>query len=72
MVAPIAFKSDTAEFVMEVINKLETQKGHRVRTVRTDNGGEYVNNELGSFFKSKGISHETTAAYTPQQNGKAE
>ena len=72
VVEPVAFKSDTTQFAIDTINNLETRTGQRVCTVRTDNGGEYVNNELNSFFKLKGITHETTAAYTPQQNGKAE
>ena len=37
--------------------------------LRTDNGGEYMSTE---FQKSKGIQHELTIAYTPQQNGIAE
>jgi transposase InsO family protein len=40
--------------------------------VRTDQGSEYLNAELKTFYKSKGIIHETMAPYTPEQNGKAE
>ena len=40
--------------------------------MRSDNGTEYVNGTLERFFKKNGIVHETTAPYTPQQNGKAE
>ncbi len=50
----------------------ETQTGHKIKLVRTDNGSEYINNELSNFFKSKGILHQTTAPYTPEQNGAAE
>ena len=39
---------------------------------RTDNGGEYVNSTVVTFFKTKGIDPQTTVPYTPQQNGKAE
>jgi transposase InsO family protein len=55
-----------------VIELLESQSGKRTRTVRTDNGGEYINHELGDYFKKKGISHQTTVRYTPEQNGAAE
>jgi transposase InsO family protein len=72
IVRPIKRKTHAAEFVKESIILLETQTGERVRKVRTDNGGEYINDYLGEFFKSKGIIHETTAPYTPEQNGKAE
>ena len=34
--------------------------------LRTDNGGEYISTVSGV---SKGIQHELTVAYTPQQNG---
>lgn len=37
--------------------------------MRSDRGGEYINS---SYFESTGIIHETTAPYTPQQNGIAE
>jgi transposase InsO family protein len=72
VVQPITFKSDTAAFVMETITMLETQSGARVRRVRTDGGGEYVNNTLEAFFKSKGVILETTVPYSPEMNGAAE
>ena len=48
------------------------QAGQQLKLVRTDRGSEYLNAPLMDFFKSKGIIHGTTAAYTPQQNGAAE
>lgn len=45
---------------------------HDVRILHTDNGREYVNHEFRKFLESKGISHECTAPYTPQQNGRSE
>jgi transposase InsO family protein len=72
VVRPIARKSDTAAVVREVIDMLETQSGERAQAVRTDNGTEYVNDVLGSYFKTKGIVHQTTVPYTPEQNGAAE
>lgn len=57
----------------EVINFFEKQSGFQVLTLRSDNGTEYVNKELEDFLKSKGIiQHQTTARYTPEQNGAAE
>ncbi|CAL2230464.1 unnamed protein product [Prunus armeniaca] len=40
--------------------------------LRSDNGGEYVNKVLHSYFQEHGILHETTCPYTPQQNDVAE
>ncbi len=43
-----------------------------VKSIRTDNGGEYLSNEFKSFLQEHGINHQLTIAYTPQQNGVAE
>nr|GEX91730.1 retrovirus-related Pol polyprotein from transposon TNT 1-94 [Tanacetum cinerariifolium] len=40
-----------------------------VRNIRTDNGTEFVNQTLRSYYESVGISHETSVARSPQQNG---
>jgi len=71
-VCPIAYKSEVTDTVQQVLIMLEVQSGCKVKTVRTDRGGEYVNHALNQWFKSEGIVHETTAPYTPQQNGAAE
>src|SRR5947209_362323 len=65
-------KSKTAGVVREVISMLETQCGRRVKAIRTDNGTEYVNKELTEFLQSRGIIHQTTVPYNPEQNGAAE
>jgi hypothetical protein len=51
---------------------LMTQQDKLIKTVRTDNGTEYVNKEMDSYLSSLGIRHEHSMAYTPQQNGEAE
>ena len=58
--------------VKEVFQRLETQTGQKLQKVRTDRGGEYLNTELDGYYKSKGVVHQTTAPYTPEQNGVAE
>ncbi|GKC54344.1 retrovirus-related pol polyprotein from transposon TNT 1-94 [Tanacetum coccineum] len=40
-----------------------------VRNIRTDNGTEFVNRTLHSYYESVSISHETSVARSPQQNG---
>ncbi|GKE25603.1 zinc finger, CCHC-type containing protein, partial [Tanacetum coccineum] len=46
--------------------EVELQQNSLFKTLRTDRGGEYHD---PSYFQSVGIIHQTTAPYTPQQNG---
>nr|GEY90405.1 hypothetical protein [Tanacetum cinerariifolium] len=43
-----------------------------VRTVRTDNGTEFVNKTLTDLFESVGITHQTSVPRSPLQNGVVE
>ncbi|GJU43139.1 retrovirus-related pol polyprotein from transposon TNT 1-94 [Tanacetum coccineum] len=43
-----------------------------VRNVRTDNKTEFVNQTLCDFYENVSISHQTSVARTPQQNGVVE
>ncbi|GJW84520.1 zinc finger, CCHC-type containing protein, partial [Tanacetum coccineum] len=49
--------------------EVELQQGSLIKRFRTDRGGEYMDT---LYFQSVGIIHETTAPYTPQQNGISE
>nr|GEX05435.1 retrovirus-related Pol polyprotein from transposon TNT 1-94 [Tanacetum cinerariifolium] len=42
-----------------------------VKCLRTDNGTEFVNQTLREYYEQVGISHETSVARSPQQNGVA-
>ena len=39
--------------------------GYQLRTLRTDRGGEYVNNEMRDYCEGEGISHELAPPYQP-------
>ncbi len=76
-VHPIVLKSHVGALIKRVFiqweNQLSTpEQKFTVKAVRTDNGGEYVNADLTAYFQSKGVVHQKTAPYTPEQNGKAE
>ncbi|GJT05176.1 retrovirus-related pol polyprotein from transposon TNT 1-94 [Tanacetum coccineum] len=43
-----------------------------VRNIRTDNGTEFVNQTLKAYYEEVRISHQTSVARTPQQNGVVE
>jgi transposase InsO family protein len=72
VVRPVATKHEVANVTIEVIKLLENQSGHRLLVARTDNGTEYVNSTLADYFRSKGVLHQKTVRYTPEQNGAAE
>ncbi|GJU73294.1 retrovirus-related pol polyprotein from transposon TNT 1-94 [Tanacetum coccineum] len=40
-----------------------------VRNIKTDNGTEFVNQTLKAYYEEVEISHQTSVARTPQQNG---
>ena len=65
-------KSEVSATTQEVLTLMENITDYKIKAIRTDNGGEYINTELYSFFKGKGIEPQTTMPYTPEQNGKAE
>ncbi|KAJ9516547.1 hypothetical protein QJQ45_015104, partial [Haematococcus lacustris] len=69
---PISSKAQVPDTVRTVIEELETQSGYRCKAIRTDNGTEYVNSRMKEYCASKGIVHQHSAPYSPQQNGAAE
>ena len=44
----------------------------KVKVIRTDLGGEYMNLEMGKMLEAIGAKHETSASGVSQQNGRAE
>lgn len=65
-------KNELFDKFLEFKAKVEKQTGKFIKTVRSDNGGEYRSNELEDYLKKEGIRHQFTVDYTPQQNGMAE
>jgi transposase InsO family protein len=68
----IKVKSQVPEEIKSVIAELERQTGLQVKAIRSDRGGEYINQTLQDYLKKKGIVQQLTAPYSPEQNGKAE
>ncbi|KAJ9522181.1 hypothetical protein QJQ45_005236 [Haematococcus lacustris] len=65
-------KAQVPDIVKQVIEQLETQSGQRCKAIRTDNGTEYVNKQMQQYCSDKGIIHQHSAPYSPEQNGAAE
>ena len=65
-------KKDLISIFQKFVNLIQTQFSMSIKTLRFDNEGEYISHEFRQFCDSKGIIHETTCPYTPQQNGVSE
>ena len=67
-------KSEVLTKFKEYVTYVENQGGNQgnVKLLRTDNGGEYTSNDFVKYCAEKGISHQFTNPYCPEQNGVAE
>ena len=65
-------KSQGADAAKQAITWLEQLSGENVKCIRTDCGKEFLQYNLKSWLTERGINHETTAGYEPQQNGQVE
>nr|GEW51964.1 retrovirus-related Pol polyprotein from transposon TNT 1-94 [Tanacetum cinerariifolium] len=66
---PTKTKDETPEVIKNFLKKIYVRLQAPVIIVRTDNGTEFKNHVLKEYFDSVGITHETSAAKTPQLNG---
>lgn len=62
-------KSCAYELIKSHIARAENFLDRKVKYFCTDNGREFANDDLTEYFDNKGIKHELTNPYTPQQNG---
>ncbi|GJS94351.1 putative ribonuclease H-like domain-containing protein [Tanacetum coccineum] len=65
-------KDETSAILKDFIRQIENQLNQKVKTIRSDNGTEFKNNDVIELCGSKGIKREYSNARTPQQNGVAE
>ena len=68
----MSHKGQVLEKFKEYKARMENESGQRIKTLRSDNGGEYISGAFKRFLQDHGIRQETTVPYTPQQNGVAE
>ena len=52
--------------------EVERSTGLKLKTLRSDNGGEYWGKEMVSYLRKEGVVHESSTPRTPEQNGVAE
>nr|GEU42993.1 hypothetical protein [Tanacetum cinerariifolium] len=65
-------KDETTPILKDFIRQAENQFNHKVKTIRSDNGTEFKNNDRIELCVLKRIKRENSNARTLQQNGVAE
>ena len=65
-------RSDFSEVFNKWIAMAERQSGARIKILRSDRGGEYMSWSFHATLQRKGVQHQCTVPYNPQQNGVAE
>ena len=68
----IKTKDEVFDCIVKYINESENLTGKRVKTLRCDNGKEYLNNRFYKFIREKGIILKNCPAYVHELNGTAE
>jgi hypothetical protein len=61
-------KSEVFQHLKDFKALVETQSRKKIKVLRTDNRGEYVNHEIHNIFHEVGIHLQHIVPYTPQQN----
>jgi IS30 family transposase len=57
-------KAETRQHVVNLIKMIKNQYNHSVKTIRSDNGPEFL---MHDFYSSHGILHQTSCVESPQQ-----
>ena len=65
-------KDQVFNYFLEWKALVEKATKNKIKTLRTDNGGEYTSTRFQDYLKAEGIRHELTVPKTTQQNGIAE
>lgn len=65
-------KDNTVSLFEDYFNRIETQTGNKPKRIRSDNGKEEINADIDELCSIRGIIHELTCPFTPEQNGRAE
>lgn len=71
-VNPLASKDQVATILQWFVGEFEAISGKKIRTVLTDNGSEFINNEVITLLAVEHIRMIQSAPYTPEQNGASE
>lgn len=67
----IKHKYEVKEKLVQMIKETKNA-GHEIKTILSDNGGEFNNEAVRKVLESNGILQRLTMPYTPEQNGCSE
>lgn len=65
-------KDEVFGMFVNFYNLVLTQFDNKIKVIRSDNGTEFINHKMNDFVNTICLIHQTSCAYTPQQNGIAE
>ena len=68
----LKLKSQVLDYFMQYQSLMECSTGKRINSIRTDNDMEYIHETFAAECRQHEIIHQTTAPFSPQQNGLAE
>ncbi|WVZ75996.1 hypothetical protein U9M48_024003 [Paspalum notatum var. saurae] len=66
------FKDEAFGFVRDLVLRLRNESHKAMRTIRSDNGGEFSNSRFENFCRDLGLKHQFSSPYTALQNGVVE
>nr|GEV97449.1 hypothetical protein [Tanacetum cinerariifolium] len=62
-------KDEALDFIIKFLKMIQVRLTVPVCRIRTDNETEFINQTLRKYYEEVGISHETSVARSPPQNG---
>lgn len=65
-------KTQVASMLTAFFAYIKNHFAHTIKTIRSDNGGEFLNHTCSTLFSSLGVIHQQSCPHTPQQNGRVE
>jgi len=65
----LSHKDKMVKVTINLEKLIENKFQKQAHTLKTDNGGEFINHELRSHCQSRGISLVTSVLYNPELNG---
>ena len=65
----ISTRSEVVDTLTKCIDTFHALSGVQASTLHTDNAAEYMSKRMQVMLAERGISHETSTPYLPQENG---